>query len=241
MAAERHARTLSVQATSRWSVGPPLVNREASARELVLHTCGIRKCIIRVVYRLSHARSNAVMSALTRCGGSVRPMPTAWGCGFHHARERPQPRHRTDTEPSNGHAHDCNARSRHPNCTSLQHQALWDGVASLSTLTRAMDRAELSSRQLDVGPGETKLLCFAPLATAAELLRWTSDDRNTARNDNETPCGGCAAADVGEAERRELQWRTIAWSATGLCVALLWVLLSTMMLAPRSSSCSQDD
>ena len=129
----------------------------------------------------------------------------------------------------------------------LQYQALfWDGVASLSTLTPAMDGAALSSRQLDValGPGETKLLCFAPLATAAELLRWTSDDRNTACDDKQTPCGGCAAADVGERKeetRRELQWRTIALSAIGLCVALLWGLLSAMMLAPRSSSCSQED
>jgi hypothetical protein len=134
-----------------------------------------------------------------------------------------------------------------PIAPGLQYQALlWDGVASLSTLTPAMDGAALSSRQLDValGPGETKLLCFAPLATAAELLRWTGDDSGTARDDSEAPCGACAAAEGGEGKEetgRELQWRTMALSAIGLCVALLWGLLSTMMLATHSSSCDQED
>ena len=58
-----------------------------------------------------------------------------------------------------------------------QYQLLvWDGVASLAALSPCVDARSLQGRRVDVGlgPGETKLLCFAPAATAAELLGWAS-------------------------------------------------------------------
>eukprot|EP01052_Picozoa_sp_SAG31_P034640 SAG31_NODE_4076_length_3611_cov_1.957005_1_plen_182_part_00 len=55
---------------------------------------------------------------------------------------------------------------------------MWDGVASLAALSPSVDSRSLQGRRVDIGlgPGETKLLCFAPTATAAELLGWASDE-----------------------------------------------------------------
>ena len=58
--------------------------------------------------------------------------------------------------------------------TATQYQAmLWDGVAALTPLGGKSDGATVSRRVFDVGlgPGEVKLIAFAPVKIAQELMR----------------------------------------------------------------------
>ena len=98
---------------------------------------------------------------------------------------------------------------------------LWDGVASLCALSPAVDAAALASREIDIvlGPGDTKLLCFAPKATASSLLRWTGGDdccTDSAAWLHEFGTAGTGA--------KRAPWSRLVFSALGLFVALVWTL-----------------
>ena len=103
-----------------------------------------------------------------------------------------------------------------------QYQLLvWDGVASLAALSPCVDARSLQGRRVDVGlgPGETKLLCFAPAATAAELLGWASG--------GPTPLGKQAARPA---------WR----GGVGLLVAALACLVCAAALGGRGFCAGAD-